>query len=92
MKTNVIMALGLSWLLSAATTPALGMDRWAALSMIKSGNNGTDIGLAVEVESVLNQTLAGGKLWRSLAPCRPHQSTVRVARGVNHYARVKRAV
>jgi len=49
MKINFIMACGLSWLLSAVTTPALGMDRLAALSLVESGNNDAAIGRAGEV-------------------------------------------
>ena len=45
MKINFIVACGLSWLLSVATTPALGMDRWTA----RSGNNDAAIGRAGEV-------------------------------------------
>lgn len=49
MKMNFIMACGLSWLLSTGTTPALGMDRWSALSLIESGNDDSAIGRAGEV-------------------------------------------
>ena len=49
MKMNCLMACALSWLLGAVAAPALGMDRWAALSMIESGNNDAAIGRAGEV-------------------------------------------
>ena len=49
MKINFIVACGLSWLLSVATTPALGMDRWSARFQIESGNNDAAIRRAGEV-------------------------------------------
>ena len=49
MKIKFVAACGLFWWLSAGGLPALGMDRWAALSLMESGNNDAAVGRAGEV-------------------------------------------
>lgn len=63
---KIILVCGLSWLVGASLTPALAMDRLAALSMLESGNNDAAIGKAGEVTRFQIKP----DLWKKY--CRPY--------------------
>jgi len=64
MKKAFMIACGLSWCLSVCGMPARGMDRWAALSLIESGNNDAAVGRAGEVTRFQIKPM----LWEQFCP------------------------
>jgi hypothetical protein len=64
-KTFVIVG-GLLCLLNAGGLSALGMDRWAALSLIESGDNDAAVGRAGEVTRFQIKPV----LWEQFCPAR----------------------
>jgi len=84
MSKHIIMAGGLLCLLILGRLPAAAMDRWAALSLIESGNNDAAVGRAGEVSRFQIKP----SLWEQYGPPDPvaartnPRAALRVARAI----------
>jgi len=84
MNKHLLLAGGLLCLLILGRLPAAGMDRWAALSLLESGDNDAAVGRAGEVSRF--QIKPG--LWEQYGPPGPAaartnpRAALRVARAI----------